>query len=158
MKRIALTIVTAWIAVIGSAACGSSGSTDPGGASGDGGSAAAELIGTWQGTDTVTFMCDGGLQSDTVAHTIVIAAGTGSALAVSSSTTPCPFDFDLSGNVATARAGQSCTVDAGETVKLDSWTLTLSDDKSTLTSKESAADDGTGCTAASTGTYTKQSK
>jgi hypothetical protein len=72
--------------------------------------------------------------------------------------------YSITGNVATATAGQSCniTTEAGiaETITVTSRTLTLSADGRTLTSQGSDTIDKTAtgvvCTGMSSGTFAKQ--
>jgi hypothetical protein len=100
---------------------------------------------------------------DTLGGSIVIALGTSSGTITFHQPNGCTFDFAVSGNTATAVAGQMCTQapnDAGvsNAITEGNHTLTLSSDGTTITSvdnfTEVKSNNQTVCTATSNTTLT----
>jgi hypothetical protein len=124
----------------------------------------AAFVGTWARSGTETLTCPtGNPTTSTLNGDLVITLGTTAGTIVGTVPDGCMTIFTVSGNVATATAGQTCntTTDAGvaETVTVNSRTLTLSADGKSLdvtgneTVDKTAA--GTTCTRTGSGTYTK---
>jgi hypothetical protein len=154
-----------WVANEGGGEGGTS--ADEGGPpQGDAGATGASaFVGTWARSGTQTTMCPGGTTTTAVTGNLVITLGSGSGTIVAKQPDGCVTDYTVSGNVASAAAGQMCstTTEAGvaETITVMSHTLTLSADGTTLDSTGSESLDktatGTMCTIMSSGTYTKVS-
>jgi hypothetical protein len=132
---------------------------DDGGASG-----AAAFVGTWARSGSQTVTCPGGVTTNAITGDLVITEGTTAGTIVGTQPDGCVTTYSVSGNVASAAAGQSCntTTEAGvaETSTVVSHTLTLSADGSTLTSVGDETLDKTAtmtmCTTVGMGTYTKE--
>jgi hypothetical protein len=129
-----------------------------------GAAGAAAFVGTWARSGTETLTCSTGTPTTaTIKGNLAITLGTTSSTIVGTAPDGCMTIFTVSGNVATATAGQTCntTTDAGvaETITVNSRTLTLSADGKSLdvagneTVDKTAA--GTTCTRMGSGTYTK---
>lgn len=135
------------------------GSADDGGASG-----AAAFVGTWARSGSQTVTCPGGTTTNAITGNLVIAAGTMAGTIAATQPDGCATTYSVSGNVASAAAGQTCntTTEAGvaEVTTVVSHTLTLSADGSTLTSVGNEILDKTAtmtmCTTMGMGTYTKE--
>ncbi len=135
-----------------------------GGAGGEAGVAgAAAFVGTWSRSGMQTVTCPAGTTMSNIMGDIVVALGSASNAVVVTQPDGCMTTYSVSGNVATATAGQSCniTTEAGiaETITVTSHTLTLSADGKTLMSQGSDTIDktttGVTCTGMSSGTFTK---
>lgn len=149
-------------------ACTMNGGTWTGGDAGasDGGATgAAAFVGTWTRSGTQTVTCPGSPAMTTnLGGNLVIAAGSSSDTIVGTPPNGCMTTYTVSGNVASAMAGDTCslTTEAGiaETITTHSHTLTLSADGQSLTTAENATIDKTAtmtmCTAVASGTFTKQ--
>ena len=132
----------------------------------DGGvSGAAAFVGTWARTGTQTVTCPtGNPTTNMITGNLVITLGSASDSISGKQPNGCVTNYTVSGNVATAAAGQSCnvTTEAGiaETDTEATHTLTLSADGTTLTSMSSGTLDKTAtmttCTTMASGTYMKQ--
>ncbi len=134
----------------------------------DGGSAAsgaAAFVGTWARSGTQTVTCPTGTPTTgMITGNLVIALGSTAGAVTGTQPDGCVTNYAVSGNVATAAAGQSCSVttEAGiaETDTVIAHTLTLSGDGTILTSMSSETIDKTAtmtmCSAMGSGTYTKQ--
>jgi hypothetical protein len=140
-------------------------SPDGGVASDDGGaSGAAAFVGTWARTGSQTVTCPGGITTNAITGNLVITAGTMAGTLIGTQPDGCVTTYSVSGNVASAAAGQMCntTTEAGvaEVTTVVSHTLTLSADGSTLTSVGDDTLDKTAtmtmCTTMGMGTYTKE--
>jgi hypothetical protein len=90
--------------------------------------ATSNFVGTWQpSTGAFVVTCAGVAPiSQPVTDQTVFAAGTTAPLAMSQSN--CTTLFDVSGSVATARSGQSCTTSDG-TVHFTNWSFSTADGK-----------------------------
>jgi hypothetical protein len=132
----------------------------------DGGSAAGgapAFVGTWARTGTQTISCPtGGPKTNMLMGNLVIVLGSAAGSIVGTQPNGCVTNYAVSGDVATAAAGQTCSAstDAGmETVTVVSHTLTLSADGLTLTSMGKETIDKTAtmtmCMSMSSGVYTK---
>jgi hypothetical protein len=132
----------------------------------DGGSAAsgaAAFVGTWARAGTQTITCPtGSPRTNMLTGKLVIALGSAAGSIVGTQPNGCVTNYTVSGDVATAAAGQTCKVsaDAGsETVTVVTHTLTLSAGGLTLTSAGNETIDETAtmtmCTSKSSGVYTK---
>jgi hypothetical protein len=139
---------------------------DGGSTGGDGGATgAAAFVGTWARSGTQTITCPtGNPTTNNITGNLVIALGSASDTIVGTPPDGCQTNYSVSGNVATAAAGQSCniTTEAGiaETITVVTHTFTLSADGKTLDAEVTSTIDKTAtnttCTAVSSGTYTKQ--
>jgi hypothetical protein len=138
---------------------------DGGVASDDGGaSGAAAFVGTWARSGSQTVTCPGGTTTNAITGNLVITAGTTAATITATQPDGCATTYSVSGNVASASAGQTCntTTEGGvaELTTVVSHTLTLSADGSTLTSVGNETLDKTAtmtmCTTMGMGTYTKE--
>jgi hypothetical protein len=118
------------------------------------------FIGTWSWrpgqieTDT----CDGATSITSVTGTFKLSAGVSVPLV--STNSYCTINFQVSGDTATAEAGQSCTiVSSGVSVTNDinTMTLTLDNPATTLTATATTTEIGTrgACAWAGTATATK---
>jgi hypothetical protein len=125
----------------------------------------SNFVGTWARTGMQTVTCPTGSPTTTsITGKLVITLGTTSGTIVGTQPDGCAETYTVSGNVATASAGQTCDVmlDGGakETVTVTSHTLTLSADGLTLMSMSSDTIDklatATMCTSMGLGTYAKQ--
>jgi hypothetical protein len=109
---------------------GTGGTPGTGGLMGTGGAPvdpAARFVGTWQVVSgTTTFTCNNGAtETNPVTSSDVFAKGVSSDLV---QTGDCPIRYSISGNTATAAAGQSCTDNAsGLTLQLSALTFTTLD-------------------------------
>jgi hypothetical protein len=128
-------------------------------------SGAGAFVGTWARSGTQTVTCPTGNPTTTMLKgALVIALGSASGSITATQPDGCVTNYTVTGNVATAAAGQSCnvTTEAGiaETITVTTHTLTLSADGTTLMSMGTETIDKTAtmtmCTAMSSGTYTKQ--
>lgn len=124
----------------------------------------ASFVGMWARSGTQTVTCPTGSPTmTTVGGNLNITLGTTSNTIVGTQPDGCAVTYTVSGDTATAAAGQTCnvTLDGGahETITVTSHTLTLSADGTTLTSMSSSSIDklatGTTCTAMASGTFTK---
>jgi hypothetical protein len=121
------------------------------------------FVGTWSRSGTQTLTCPTGTTMVTLKGNLVIALGSSSDTIVVTQPDGCMTTFTVSGNTATAMAGQSCTTttDAGVTTDatVTTHTLTLSADGSTIMSQSTDAVDKTAtstmCTRMSSATLTK---
>jgi hypothetical protein len=149
---------------------GDSGAPGDGGVPGDGGeldgAAGPEaFVGTWLRSGTQTVTCPTGNPTTTnITGDLVIALGSASDSIVGTQPDGCMTNYSVTGNVATAMAGQSCntTTEAGvaEVITVTTRTFTLAADGKSLASTGSDTIDktatGTVCTQTGSGTYTKQ--
>jgi hypothetical protein len=131
--------------------------------------AAQPFVGTWARTGTSTTSCPGAqTTSADITGTLTIALGaTGDTFVGTESVHNCTTSYTVSGNVATAAAGQSCSYANPKglptTSTASSHTLTLGADGKTLTLSTSGSlviggpDGGasTTCTTTAQGTFTK---
>jgi len=124
---------------------------------------AAAFVGTWTyDTGTVTPMnCMVLGQTvpslDLTGDTVTISQGADSAHIQFVAGTACMINFSLSGDIATATAGQTCTIPVSgvsAVITITAWTLTLSGN-SLATSFSGTAPFGTSCTASGTGNLSR---
>jgi hypothetical protein len=136
----------------------------------DGGSTGADaggpaaFVGTWARSGTQTTTCGTSAPTmSTLSGDLVITLGMTAGTVAATQPDGCVTDYAVSGNVATAAAGQVCneTTEAGvaETVTVTSHTFVLSADGMSLMSTGSSTIDKTAtgamCTLSSSGTFTK---
>jgi hypothetical protein len=143
------------------------GTVEGGTVAGDAGDASvgpSSFVGTWARSASQTVTCPTGTPTtNTIAGNLVITLGTASDTIVGTTPDGCATTYTVSGDTATASAGESCTVtlDGGaqETITVTSHTLTLGAGGTTISSTSSSTIDklatGTICTAMSSGTFTK---
>jgi hypothetical protein len=141
---------------------------DAGDAGDAGATGVGAFVGTWGRAGTLALTCGIHEYDYPITGTLSIALGTTSdAVVGTASDTGCTETYSVAGNVASAAAGQTCTLvtDAGSQTVLTAvkHTLTVSSDGTTLAGAASdtvaitGADGGTeSCTASSTGSFTKQ--
>ncbi|HVZ73551.1 MAG TPA: hypothetical protein VHJ20_14330 [Polyangia bacterium] len=112
-----------------------------------GGDQAAKFAGAWKFSGgTLTPTCGQGLNVPAFALTnltVTFSKVDDSTIQVVTGNAGCALKFTVSGNVATATAGQTCTLDTGtalgvQTVSVTSWTLTYAGTE-TITTNISAA-------------------
>jgi hypothetical protein len=127
--------------------------------------AAMAFVGTWARSGTQTVTCPMGPPTmNPISGDLVIVLGQTNDTIVGSQPDGCITVYSVSGNVATAMAGQSCNVTTeggvAETITVDSRTLTLSADGKSMMSMGTSTIDktatGTMCMARASGTYTKR--
>jgi hypothetical protein len=131
---------------------------------GVGSGGAAAFVGTWARTGTQTVTCPGSSPTTTnISGNLVISLGTTATGIVGTQPDGCVTNYSVSGNVATAASGQTGNVSPGgvaETVTVNSHTLTLSSDGTTITSNGTdtilKTATNTTCNGTNSGTYTKQ--
>jgi hypothetical protein len=137
---------------------------DGGVASEAGVTGAAGFVGTWSRSGMQTVSCPTGTTMSNITGDVVIALGSGSNTIVLTQPDGCMTTYSISGDVATATPGQSCsiTTEAGiaETITVTSHTLTLAANGQTLASQGGDTIDktaaGVTCTGMSSATFTKQ--
>lgn len=132
--------------------CGSSG----------GGGNAAPFVGMWtygNGTLTPTNCTVPILGTippqDLTGNTVTIGIGSDSSHLQFSAGPSCNINFSVSGMVATAASGQTCTITVqgvAAQINVSSWTMTITGDTISTTFSGSAPIGGASCTAAGSGT------
>lgn len=129
--------------------------------SGSGGGNAAPFVGMWTyGNGTLTPMNCSILgttipQVDLTGDTVTITMGSDSSHLQFSAGTACTINFSVSGTVATAAAGQTCTIPVmgiNAVINVSAWTLTLTGGTISTAFSGSAPIGGTSCTASGSGT------
>jgi hypothetical protein len=121
------------------------------------------FVGTWARSGSQTVMCPGGTTTTMITGDLVIALGSASNTIAGTQPDGCVTTYTVSGNVASATAGEMCSVTTeggvAETITTQSHTLTLSADGTTITSTSSDTIDKTAtmtmCSATASGTLTK---
>lgn len=100
---------------------------------------AAKFVGTWMySAGTVTASCGGPSRTEALKGTVTIASGDDADLVILEGT-QCLIKFDVMGQVATARSGQSCeAVTNGTSARRTIAALTMSMTGSTMTMNESS--------------------
>jgi hypothetical protein len=123
--------------------------------------AAAPFIGTWTRSGTYTVTCpDGGVSTSALTGDLVIVEGVNDDALVATQPDGCQTDYTVSGLVATATPGDTCTLpNTGYIQTNNTHTLTLtSAGASTLTEASTGTlnQNGPICTETGSGTFTKQ--
>lgn len=118
----------------------------------------SDFVGTWSETGSLTATCGSHTQTSTISGNTTLVEGTDADL-VSTSSNGCNIKFNVSGNVATAVAGQSCT-SGNTTFTITTDVITLSSDKKSFTQTVAATADanGTACSVSGTTSDTKIGK
>jgi hypothetical protein len=110
-----------------------------------------DFVGTWSDTGSESITCSNGTtKAGAVGGNTVLVEGTDSDL-VETSSSGCNIKMTVSGNTATAIAGQSC-LSSGTTVTVTSDVITLSGDKKSFTQTVAASATANGNTCNVTGT------
>jgi hypothetical protein len=129
---------------------------------------AADFIGNWNRSGNNTVTCAGTPNTTSITGVLTIVAGSSSNQIQGTQPDGCQTNYTISGAVATAAAGQSCTVavtGGSWLVTIQSHTLTFSGDGTTgstlaeassSTVVETVSGTTSNCTESSTGTFTKQ--